>query len=82
MPQTQVEWEKIADEFHKNGIIPSAYGHRRKHIAIRPPANSGSPFYNYKHFFSLVLLVDANYKFIYVNVGANGRTGDAGGIHP
>ena len=32
---------------------------------------------NYKHFFS-VLLVDANYKFVYVDVGAPGRAGDAG----
>ena len=81
MPQTQVEWEKIAEEFHTKWNYPFCIGALDgKHIAIRPPANSGSQFYNYKHFFSLVLLamVDANYKFIYVNVGANGRTGDAG----
>jgi hypothetical protein len=47
---------------------------------LQKPPKSGSTFYNYKHFFSIVLmaLVDANYRFIYVNVGAQGRLSDAG----
>ena len=51
-----------------------------KHILIKPPAHSGSYYFNYKHSFSVVLLaiVDANYKFIYVDIGCNGRISDGG----
>lgn len=52
----------------------------RKHIRIQKPAGSGSLFYNYKHFSSLVLMavVNGNYEFIYVDVGAEGRCADGG----
>ena len=47
---------------------------------IQPPAHSGSYYFNYKHSFSIVLLavVDADYKFLYVDIGCNGRTADRG----
>jgi hypothetical protein len=46
-----------------------------KHIVIRCPSKSGSEFYNYKKDYSVI--VDANYKFIYIHVGTNGRVNDA-----
>ena len=49
-----------------------------KHVNIKPPANSGSYHYNYKQRFSIVLmaLVDADYRFIYVDIRCNGRVSD------
>lgn len=46
-----------------------------EHVLMRPPAHSGSYYFNYKHTFSIVLLaiVNTNYKFIFVDVGCNGR---------
>jgi len=43
-----------------------------KHIALQAPAESGFLFFNYKKTFSVVLLalVDANYRFIAVDIGS------------
>ena len=47
-------------------------------IRIKKPADSGSLFYNYKKFFSMVTMaiVDADYKFIWVIVGSYGSSSD------
>ena len=51
-----------------------------KHVSIQHPQASGSLFYNYKGFYSIVMLaiVDYDYKFIFVDVGCQGRISDGG----
>lgn len=51
-----------------------------KHVILEAPIKSGTEFYNYKQNFSIVLfaLVDADYNFLFVDVGCQGRISDGG----
>ncbi|XP_022908265.2 uncharacterized protein [Onthophagus taurus] len=69
-------WESVATRFEQRWQFPHCVeAVDGKHVVIKKPANSGSSYYNYKHTFSVVLLatVDADYKFITVDVGADGK---------
>jgi hypothetical protein len=81
IPTTEEDWQQIASDFQLKWNFPNCIGAiDGKHILIQKPQKSGSVFRNYKQAFSIVLMavVDANYRFIYVDVGADGRVGDAG----
>ena len=81
VPASEDEWRKVANEFQSKwnyaGCIGAIDG---KHVAVKQSADTGSEFFNYKQFFNVLFVAHAyaNYKFLYVNVGAAGRDGDAG----
>uniref|UniRef100_A0A2M4AT59 Putative nuclease harbi1 n=1 Tax=Anopheles triannulatus TaxID=58253 RepID=A0A2M4AT59_9DIPT len=82
-PATEEEWKNVAVHFERRWSFPHCIGAvDGKHILIRKPLGSGSYYYNYQKSFSVVLMgvVDANYEFIMVDVGTNGRVSDAGAI--
>lgn len=70
------EWKKKSEEFLLKWQFPNCIGALDgRHIEIQAPPCSGSEFYNYKKYFSIVLmaLCDANYKFTWVDIGQFGK---------
>ncbi|XP_069587439.1 uncharacterized protein [Ranitomeya imitator] len=80
-PQTPDDWKEISRGFEEQWQFPNCGGALDgKHVRITQPPHSGSFYYNYKGYFSIILmaLVNANYDFISVSVGINGRVSDGG----
>lgn len=80
MPSPSRElWLKTADRYWNLWNLPNCVGSiDGKHIRIKAPAKSGSSFFNYKGFFSIILLAvsDADGLFLSVDVGEYGRNSD------
>ena len=71
-PNTKEEWKEIIDQYMEMRNMPHVIGALDgKHIAMDCPKGSGTQDYNYKGFYSLVLLAvcDAKYNFTMVDVG-------------
>jgi len=71
-PNSEDDWLKIGDVFEKSWNMPHVIGAiDGEHIKIQCPSFTGTQFYNYKGFFSLVLMAicDANYCFTMFDVG-------------
>ena len=78
-PNTPEQWRVVTDGFKRRWNFQHCLGAiDGKHVGMRCPPNAGSLFYNYKDFHSMILLavVDAEYKFLWVDVGANGSCSD------
>ncbi|XP_069608213.1 uncharacterized protein [Ranitomeya imitator] len=80
-PETPDDWKEISRGFHEQWQFPNCGGALDgKHVRITQPPHSGSFYYNYKGYFSVIVmaLVNANYEFVSVSVGINGRLSDGG----
>ena len=81
LPDSKEKWLSVAKEFEEKWQFPNCVGAiDGKHVPLINPFNSGSTYFNYKSFFSIVLfvLVNVDYKFLYVNVGCQDRINDGG----
>lgn len=79
-PSSAERWQEIAENFNSKANFPNCLGVvDGKHIRLICPLHSGSNYYNYKTYFSIVLLavVDADYRFIAIDVGAYGKESDS-----
>ncbi|XP_046679392.1 protein ALP1-like [Homalodisca vitripennis] len=78
--KSEEDWKEIAKQFYLRTNFPNCIGAiDGKHIRIQKPNHSGSLFYNYKNYFSIVLLavVDADYCFTAIDVGSYGSNSDS-----
>lgn len=75
------DWKTISYEFWEILNIPNCIGALDgKHTVIEASRKSGSLYLNHKKTFSIVLmvLVDAKYKCIVVDIGFYGKSSDGG----
>ncbi|XP_037869966.2 uncharacterized protein LOC119629131 [Bombyx mori] len=81
MPEkTEEDWINIANFYFERTHFPNCLGSiDGKHIRIERPENTGSEAFNYKKYYSLILLAiaDADYCFTAIDVGAYGSNSDS-----
>ncbi|XP_053319731.1 uncharacterized protein LOC128491433 [Spea bombifrons] len=81
MPAPTVEtWLQVAAGFGQVANFPNCLGAvDGKHIRVKKPPHSGSLYFNYKRYFSIILMAvaDINFKFVAVDVGGYGSSSDS-----
>lgn len=73
---TTEKWETISTDFEKTANFPHCLGAvDGKHIRLIRPLKSGSMYFNYEGYFSVLLMAvaDSQYRFINVNIGSFGK---------
>jgi len=73
-------WVNTANDFHRRTQFPNCMcAVDAKHVRIWMPSGSRALFYNYKHFFSVLLLglADADCCFITLVIVATAKSGDS-----
>jgi len=79
LPNKEI-WLKMAKQFYQVTDFPNCVGAvDGKHIRIICPPRSGSQYFNYKKYFSIILLgvADANYCSTAIDVRSYGHEGDS-----
>ena len=80
-PNTVLQWKKMSKKIIDIWDMPHCIGALDgQHIVVEYTGNSGSLYYNYKGFFSLILMAvcDAKYTFNLVDIGSYGSNHDCG----
>lgn len=75
VPPNEENWKECADGYWKRWNLSNCVGSiDGRHIRLQCPPNSGTLFYNYKKYYSIVLMAVADhlYRFTLVDVGAYG----------
>ncbi|XP_067637509.1 uncharacterized protein [Eurosta solidaginis] len=78
-PLTREKVSKLVQGFEAVGFPQCMGAVDGCHIEVHPRSEDATDYYNYKGSYSTILLalVDARYRFIYINVGSQGRCNDS-----
>ena len=64
LPSSNKEWEHIIEQTNERWHFPNCFAAADgKHVKIICPKHSGSEFYNFKGFYSIVLLAFVDYDY-------------------
>ena len=76
---TKELWESIASDFEANANLSSLHRSSRRQTYTSCPFSSGSKYFNYKEYYSVVIMAVAGsrYRFVFVDIGSYGKDCDA-----